>query len=230
MAGGKAAPAKGKAPAKAPPAPPAPPLPKVKAKAVTVVTTTAPKSVAKAKLAMKAAAPALSVPTPKTVAKAVSLPPPPPKTKASAAFMDFDPTNVPPSPRGTAAAPAAPAAKEPAPLMWGDGFVIGAVPTGRGSASVNPKAKSAPGSRRRTVERYSSSYHNLSYISEPRVQFEMQLITTNEVLSLVLLHMNPGLSPPGMVEPPGRCSMYYGHAAAMLSGAAVLLTLLGHGP
>ena len=52
-------------------------------------------------------------------------------------------------------------------LRWADGFVVGDTPLGRATPPGRAKEKStsAAGSRRRTVERYSSSYHNLSYLS-----------------------------------------------------------------
>ena len=56
-------------------------------------------------------------------------------------------------------------------LRWSDGFVVGDIPLGRPAkapAAVPPKGgkTSLHGqSRRRTVEKYSSSYHNIAYLS-----------------------------------------------------------------
>ena len=62
-------------------------------------------------------------------------------------------------------------------LRWADGFVVGDIPLGRAPCGAKLKApakapakavpaKSAGGSRRRTVERYAAGYHNISYLSD----------------------------------------------------------------
>ena len=69
-------------------------------------------------------------------------------------------------------------------LRWADGFVVGELPLGR--PAPKPKAKatgggSSGGSRRRTVERYSPAYHNISYLSEPRFARSKCAPSTNVV-------------------------------------------------
>ena len=64
-------------------------------------------------------------------------------------------------------------------LRWADGFVVGDIPLGRvagksvpakavtakATMKAPPAMKSAGGSRRRNVEKYSSSYHSIAYLS-----------------------------------------------------------------
>ena len=75
-----------------------------------------------------------------------------------------------PMPALTDAHPPAKASSSGGSIPWSGGFVSGPTPRRPGSATPIP-AKSASQSRRRQVERYSNSYHSVSYLSDPGLIF-----------------------------------------------------------